>query len=107
MNDLIEQSKSNRSVLIVKNCNFTSSEIDDMINKWKINGKPSRITASFVEIKDLQEIHIDHFKTCPYSWKPMQGNIFGGLWLNDSLEYIHLVLATETVLEYILNLNYE
>lgn len=66
--------------------------------------KPSKIAGSFVEIEDLEEKHIKHFKNAPYLFKALSGNIYGGVLVDDSLEYIHLVLVSPKVLEYIFSL---
>ena len=79
-------------------------DIKDMIEKWKETKKPSKIAASFSKIEDLQEVHLKHFVAAPYMWKPMRGNVWGGMLMDDSLEYIHLVLATTPVVEFLLNL---
>ena len=36
--------------------------------------------------------------------RPMTGSMFGGMLMDEKLDYIHLVLVTEDVLEYIFNL---
>lgn len=78
--------------------------LEEMFAKWKEQKKPSKIAASFHHINDLLPEHIEHFKTYEYLWKPMQGGIWGGIWLTNNIDYIHLVLATTLVVQYILNL---
>lgn len=78
--------------------------LEDMFAKWKEQKKPSKIAASFRKIGDVTDEHREHFKTYEYMWKPMQGGIWGGIWLTDNIDYIHLVLATTPVVEYLLNL---
>lgn len=78
--------------------------VEELFKKWKDSKKPSQIAASFNKVEDLQEIHLKHFVNAEYVWKPMQGGIWGGILLDDSLKYIHLVLATTPVVEHILNL---
>jgi hypothetical protein len=78
--------------------------LEDMFAKWKAEKKPSKIAASFQKIEDLTEEHRKHFAEYDYMWKPMQGGIWGGIWLTDNIPYIHLVLATTPVVEYCLNL---
>lgn len=75
-----------------------------MAQKWKDTNKPSQIAASFTKIEDLKEIHLKHFKNAPYMWKPLQGGIWGGMLMDDDIPYIHLVLATTPVVEFLLNL---
>jgi hypothetical protein len=79
-------------------------EYDAMAKKWKEENKPSKIAGSFSRIEDLTETHLKHFKNAPYVWKPVNGTIWGGMLMDDKLDYIHLVLATREVVEYILNL---
>lgn len=78
--------------------------LEERFQRWKDEKKPSKIAASFQKIEDLKEEHIEHFKKYDYLWKPMQGGIWGGIWLTDDIPYIHLVLATTPVVEYCLNL---
>lgn len=75
--------------------------LEIVTNKSK---KPSKIAGSFVEITDLEEKHIKHFKGAPYLFKALSGNIYGGVLVDDSLDYIHLVLVSPKVLEYIFSL---
>jgi hypothetical protein len=82
-------------------------EFEEMAEKWKKENKPSKVAASFTKVSELQEIHLKHFRNAPYLWKPINGSIFGGLLMDDSLDYIHLVLVNEEVLNYILNLKKE
>ena len=79
-----------------------SKDLEEMVQKWKDTNKPSKIAASFTKIEDLQEIHLKHFKNAPYLWKPMRGEIWAGMLMDDSLDYIHLVLATTPVVEFLL-----
>jgi hypothetical protein len=79
------------------------AKYEAMVKKWKEEKKPSRIAASFTKVEDLQEIHLNHFKGAEYIWKPMQGDVWGGMLMDDELDYIHLVLATTPVVEFLLN----
>lgn len=81
--------------------------LEALFQKWKDTKKPSKLAASFTKIEDLQPIHIEHFKEYEYVWKPIQGGIWGGIWLNDNIDYVHIVMATTPVVEYILNLKRE
>lgn len=99
----VEMCKSDKKSLLVKNCKLSVKEIEDMTASWKGN-KPSQIAASFGNILELKSHHINHFKSAPYLFKPMNGNLWGGMLLDTEIEYVHLVLMTEDVLEYILNL---
>jgi hypothetical protein len=88
----------------VKDAEKAPPALEALFKKWKDTNKPSKLAASFTKIKDLQPIHIEHFKEYEYAWKPLQGGIWGGIWLNDNIDYIHIVMATTPVVEYILNL---
>lgn len=79
-------------------------EFEEMAEKWVREKKPSKIAASFTKVEDLREIHLKHFRGAPYIWKPMQGGIWGGMLMDDSIPYVHLVLCTTPVVEFILNL---
>lgn len=103
--DCIDLNKDRlQSTVLVKNTNLTGIELDDFALRLKNSKKPSQIAKSFSNISELNEQHLKHFAKAPYAWKPMQGNIFAGMLLDESLDYIHLVLATEDVLKYILEL---
>ena len=76
-----------------------------MTREWKTTKKVApAIAASFSKVEDLEEKHIKHFKTQPYLFKPVSGTLYGGMCLDDSLDYVHIVLMTEEVLTFILDL---
>lgn len=104
---MIQATRENPKLLIVKNSKLTAPEFEEIVRRWQSEGKPSKIAASFTDISELQDMHINHFKGNPYVWKPIQGSIFAGMCMDDTIDYIHLVMATEPVLEYILSLKYE
>lgn len=61
--------------------------------------------ASFSKIEELLPIHIEHFRSSEYIFKVMgNGTIYAETWLNDNIHYIHCVLMTEDVLDYVLTL---
>ena len=91
----------------VKDAEKVPPALEALFQKWKDEKKPSKLAASFTKIEDLQPIHIKHFKEYEYAWKPIQGGIWGGIWLTDTIDYIHIVMATTPVVEYILNLKKE
>jgi hypothetical protein len=75
-----------------------------MAKKWTEQKKPSKIAGSFSKLSDLQEIHLNHFKNAPYLWKPLSGGtVWGGMLMDDNLDYIHLVLASQEVVEYLID----
>ena len=83
---------------------MTDTEVETLMAKWKETKKPSKIAGSFNKVSDLEEKHIEHFRGNTYLFKPMNGNIFGGMCMDDSLDYIHMVLLSEEVVNFILNL---
>lgn len=101
----VEAIMTQKNTLLVKNCKLPVKEIEEMTTKWLTSKKKAPIAGSFNHIEDLQEYHIKHFRTAPYMFKPLSGTIFGGMLLDDSLDYVHLVLVSEEVLVYILDLN--
>jgi hypothetical protein len=91
--------------LLVKNCSLSVKEIEDMTREWKTTKKVAKaIAGSFSKVEDLEEKHIAHFRTQPYLFKPVSGTLYGGMCLDDSLDYVHVVIMTEEVLTYILDL---
>ena len=100
----IEMCKSNPTYLLVKNCSLSVKEIEDMTRSWKTTKRVGPLAASFSKVSELEEKHIAHFRTNPYMFKPMSGTLFCGMCLDDSLDYVHLVMMTEDVLSYILDL---
>jgi hypothetical protein len=81
---------------------LTVDEIETMTDQWMAKKKKSKVAASFNNVGDLQEVHLKHFKSAPYMWKPMNGTIWAGMLLDDTIDYIHLVLVSENVMKYIL-----
>lgn len=88
----------------VKDAEGVPPVLKALFKKWKDEKKPSKIAASFTKISDLTPEHIEHFREYEYAWKPMQGGIWGGIWLTDNISYVHIVMATTKVLEHLLNL---
>lgn len=86
------------------NIPFIPKEYEEMAAKWKQANKPSKIVGSFTDILQLNETHLKHFRNAPYIWKPMNGSIYAGMLMDDNLDYIHLVLVSKEVLEYVLKL---
>jgi hypothetical protein len=80
-------------------------KVKKFLQKCQSLGKPSKIAASFSKIEELQPIHIEHFRSSEYLWKSMSGTIFAGVWVTDNINYIHQVLATQDVLDYLLTLS--
>jgi len=79
-------------------------EFEEMTKKWKEENKPSKIAGTFTKISELTEEHIKHFRNAPYVWKNINGTLIAGMLMDDKLSYIHLVMVTEEVLTFILNL---
>jgi hypothetical protein len=93
-----------RNEVLVKNSTLSKEELESLTNRLKLSGKPSRIAGSFNSVLELDAEKLRHFKGAPYVWKQMNGKIYGGMLCDESLDYIHLVLASEEVVEYLLNL---
>jgi len=107
IDDLVQYVKDdtvNKRSLLSKNCNMTVKEIEAMTSSWKLKNKQSRIAASFGNVLELQDYHLKHFKSASYMFKPMNGSLWGGILLDDEIDYVHLVLMSEDVLNYILKL---
>lgn len=95
------------SIYGVKDAEKAPPALEALFKKWKDEKKPSQIAASFSKISDLTPKHIEHFREYEYVWKPMQGGIWGGIWITDNIPYVHIVMATTEVVEYLLNLKKE
>lgn len=94
----------NDKTIVAINCSNMSVEaVDTFTTRIKASNKPSKIAASFNKISDLQLHHLKHFRNAPYFWKPMHGNIWGGMLADETIEYIHLVLASEEVVNFLLD----
>lgn len=104
MNDIVRPSPK---IYGTKDAEKAPPALEALLQKWKDEKKPSQIAASFTKISDLTPTHIEHFREYEYVWKPMQGGIWGGIWLTDNIPYIHIVMATTEVVEYLLNLKKE
>jgi len=89
---------------LTKNTTTSVEELEKLLQKWKDIKKPSQIAASFSNILELEEKHLKHFRHAPYVWKPLQGSLWGGMLLDDEINYVHLVLATEDVMKYLIKL---
>jgi hypothetical protein len=97
--------KTEKTILAIHCNNMSNEDVDTFTTRIKASGKPSKIAASFNKISDLQLEHLKHFVAAPYFWKPMQGNIWGGMLADEKIDYIHLVLASEEVVNVLLNKN--
>lgn len=90
--------------IITINCNHLSQEeLDTFTSRMKASNKQSKIAGSFTSISELQLHHLKHFLAAPYFWKPLQGNIWGGMLADETIDYIHLVLATKEIVEFLLD----
>jgi len=107
MNKAIEELRNNPKAVLTKNINVSVKEMEDLANKWKDEKKPGKIAGTFTYISDLKEEHIKHFKNAPYMFRPFPGTLYGGMLLDDNIDYVHIVLVSETVLDFILNMGNE
>jgi hypothetical protein len=104
MNKAIEALRNNPGTVLTKNISIPPEEMEELANKWKVNKKPGRIAGTFTNVSDLMEHHIKHFKNAPYMFRPMPGSMYGGMLLDDNIDYVHIVIMSEKVLEFILDL---
>lgn len=100
MSDIVRESPK---IFGNKDATPAPKSLEVMFQKWKDEKKPSKLAASFTKISDLTPEHIEHFREYEYAWKPIQG----GIWLTDNIPYVHMVMATTEVVEYLLNLKKE
>ena len=94
---------NNKTILAINCNNIDVKDVDTFVTRIKASNKPSKIAASFDKIGDLTIEHLKHFRSAPYFWKPMQGNIWGGMLVDENINYIHLVLASKDVVDYLLD----
>ena len=104
MNAIIEACRANPKTIITKNIRLSKEEVEALAAKLNASGKKGRIDGTFVKVEDLLEEHVQHFKNSPYMFRPMPGKMFGGMLLDESMNYVRIVLLSEDVLDYILNL---
>jgi len=107
MNKAIEELRNNPKAVLTKNIAVSVEEMEYLANKWKVEKKPSKIVGTFTFVSDLTEENIKHFDTAPYMFRPMPGTLYGGMLLDDSMDYVHIVLMSEEVLEFILSIKSE
>jgi hypothetical protein len=74
--------------------------------------KPKIIAQIFREKEELTEEQIAHFETAPYMWQmtpikdgEVHAGMHMGLLMDDSLEYIHIVISTFEMVGYFTNLH--
>lgn len=90
--------------IFTKNVTLPIEDVEKLVQKWKDDKKPSQIAASFSNILELEEKHLAHFKGAPYLWKPLNGTLWGGILIDDEIKYVHLVIASPEVVQYIFDL---
>ena len=100
-----EYSFTEKTILTVNCPNYSSEDFDAFAVRLQSSGKKSQIAESFNNINDLQLHHLKHFRHAPYVWKPINGTIWGGMLIDESIDYIHLVLASKDVVEFLINLD--
>jgi len=88
-------------------------EIEEAMKRMAVSSKPKKI-AAILDALPLP-VHIDeHFKSpnVSYLWDSQSrpcsspsglGNKHMGVWINERLDYIHIVFVTSDVLDYILS----
>lgn len=83
----------------------TKKEIEDCIQRLLVCDKPKMVAAVFHDSTELSEEQCKHFATAEYLWQvkpiekegPHQG-MHVGLLLDENLNYVHLVIATEKMM---------
>ena len=100
-----EYTFTEKTILTVNCPNYSASDFDAFAARLQASGKKSKIAESFNNISDLQLHHLKHFRHAPYVWKPINGTIWGGMLIDESIDYIHLVLASLEVVQFLINLD--
>lgn len=88
----------------------TKLEIEECANRLLRSNKNKIIAGNFENEKKLTEEQIKHFRTAEYIWNlspqkegPYKDQLMG-LLLDESLNYVHIVFASQKFLDYIFNL---
>jgi len=86
-------------------------EIESCLDRLLKNSKPKIIAFSFKDKNDFSEEQIKHFKTAEYLWNTHPHDkddkykgMYMGVLLDDNLNYVHMVFATNEMVNYIFNL---
>lgn len=88
----------------------TKAEIEQCCARLLQSGKPKMIVACINGPSDLSEQQLKHFRTAEYLWnaKPqVEGpykDKFMGLLLDESLNYVHIVFASQEGLNHLFDL---
>jgi len=84
-------------------------DIESCLDRLLQNDKPKIIAGSFKNKSDFSEEQIKHFKTAHYMWNLSPHNkddkykgMYMGVLLDENLNYVHIVFATNEMLNYIL-----
>lgn len=95
--------KIQKNQVLIVNTKLNVQELEDYMKQWK--DRPSKIAASFTHISELEDKHLKHFKGAPYMWRPVaNSSLWGGVLIDDKLDYLHIVLAVDDVMEYLISL---
>jgi hypothetical protein len=89
--------------------------VEDCLNRLLKSDKPKIIAGSFKSKEQLTDEMVKHFSSNPeYLWQlyPHDKNdeykgMHMGVLLDESLNYVHIVFATNEMMNYLLNLKYE
>jgi hypothetical protein len=83
----------------------TDKEIEACINRLLASKKPVMLVARFKTVNELEEKHIKHFKNAEYLWQVQElkeePGLHLGVLLDEELNYVHIVLASRAVLNYV------
>lgn len=104
MNPVIQALRNNPKAVLVKNIEMSPTDVEALADKLKLDGRKGVVAGTFTAISDLTSEHIAHFKSTPYLFRPLPGTLYGGMVVDETAPYIHIVLMNEEVLDYILSL---
>ena len=81
----------------------TNEELKVCMDRLLASGKPVILAARFKTVNELEEKHIKHFKYAEYLWeiKEREPGLLFGILLDEELNYVHAVLASKEVLNFI------
>jgi hypothetical protein len=90
-----------------------TKSVESKLNKLMESGKKVKVAGVF-DALPLPDVVEQHFRSdVMYVWsaEPKYNNVvpefdgkYFGIWLNDNLEYVHTVYATQEVLEHVLRI---
>lgn len=89
----------------------TKKEIEECVDRLLRANKPKMIVADLDDENELTGQQVKHFKTAEYIWnlnpQTIEGQYKGkmmGLLLDESLNYVHIIFASQRFLDYLFKL---